>query len=164
MSMFSLMCHICIHVPCFPNATKATQISGPSHFQICLPAPSSNCFFYQRPPARPWLRGHKYCQLSCVECCCFLNSHFEFRLEPSIAADLSIRASSFEGAPLIWGWGLIIRFCTSNRYCWDLSIRASSFEGVPLIWGWELIIRFSRSNIYCWELRALFEVSWKIRW
>ena len=38
-------CHICTLVPCFPNATKATQFSGSRHFQICLPAPSSSCLF-----------------------------------------------------------------------------------------------------------------------
>ena len=34
------MCHICTHVPCFLNASEATQFSGSWHFQICLPAPA----------------------------------------------------------------------------------------------------------------------------
>ena len=37
--------HVCTHLPSFQNANKATQFSGSRHFQVCLPAPSSSCFF-----------------------------------------------------------------------------------------------------------------------
>ena len=37
--------HVCTHVPCFLNATEATQFGRSWHFQVCLSAPSFSCLF-----------------------------------------------------------------------------------------------------------------------
>ena len=72
-------------------------------FYLCLRL--VDCF-YPRPSAWPWLWGHMYRHLACLECYYFFNGNFEVSSGPSssIVADPSIKAwrtSSFEGVPFI---------------------------------------------------------------
>ena len=110
--------HVCTHVPCFLNATEATQFSGSWHFQLCLPATSSSCLFLPNlPPGLGCevILAFTYCthmfnasvSLTVVpkfaHTCPFMLPSSSYRLI-SIVANPSIIAlstSSMEGAPII---------------------------------------------------------------
>ena len=72
--------HICTQVPCFQNAARASQYAALHKMQPKLhnSADQANskfvylrlCLvvcFYPQPPTWPWLWGHSYRQLACVE-------------------------------------------------------------------------------------------------